>query len=199
MDRCVDQELVIQQWAQAQPKLTIFHLGACDIANTPLGKSDNIRQPMRDKVDKFLDNFIKKGRDSANDKASFDTFVKERHQFLFIMVPDWGPFEKKYDWSLDAETFAKQRSDANQALKSMSKTLWQRYNLVLFTPQLERALRNPGDVHPKGRSNTQYCDQILQVAAKLCCTDCSALSKTFDKEQHKHDALLAQVCAGRTA
>ena len=200
MDRALGQVGAIEHWANDMPKVTIIHLGAVDIANYPLGKSENIRQDMRDKVLAFIDNLKREGRERARDVNRFDHNMDHSHIFLFVLIPDWGNYgEGKYENSLNSNDFARARKRANQALQNMRAVLWSR-RVVLFAPRLENPVtrRGPRDIHLSGDSNIRYCTEILTVAARLCCSECS-LSTPFKKQEHTHEALLAPSCAGRQA
>ena len=196
MDRILRDTVNIGIWSNNLPKVTLFHVGACDISALDIGRNPNIRNVFYHHVSNFLTQFKAIGRESyESDKAKFDSDLKS-HVFLYTGVPDWGKFGKGRPGCLTEDQFFTARRNANRGINKCRSGLWTEHRAVLFTPRIvnsdeEPAVRNfnLGDVHLYGHSATEYGNQICNVLAKLLCTYCQ-LSPSYIKEEHSTENLL---------
>ena len=201
MNRVLSSYGALKEWGETQPDVTILHLGSVDIANESIGRSHSIKVEFRDKVYNFI-NELKRAAEaeiSEEKRQSFRAKMKT-HFFLFIGIPDWGPFGVgKYPNSLSSSEHLTARRKCNKIMKENWYYLWRDYRTVYFVPNLGDAERLPRNVHLHGPTKKSYGDQIFSVASKLLCTTCSAnleqLSVKNLEQELKHDALLATGCA----
>ena len=73
-------ERIVYQWATHMPRLTICHLGACDLANGPVGKSERPRSMIQAHTHKFFCDLKEAGRRLAG-RDRFNSSLAN-HQFL---------------------------------------------------------------------------------------------------------------------
>ena len=71
---------IVHQWATHMPRLTICHLGACDLANGPVGKSERPRSMIQAHTHKFFCDLKEAGRRLAG-RDRFNSSLAN-HQFL---------------------------------------------------------------------------------------------------------------------
>lgn len=185
MDSLLEDENVIQVWGENLPKITIIHLGACDLANEPIGRDESIALNWPKKLKNFINKLKSIARGKVLNKSDFDTQI-QKHTFLVIGIPSWGDFgQGHYDYSLNSNDHAKARKKANNGVRSNLKSLYEEQKVVVFTPMLDYPFRH--GVHLTGISLEVYTDQILQVASKIMCTHCTR-SSAFIIEEHKSQA-----------
>ena len=68
MKRILEDKVNIGVWARNLPKITLLHVGACDIANLDIGRDDRIRYKFNDYVQNFLTQFKAIGRERLDKK-----------------------------------------------------------------------------------------------------------------------------------
>ena len=187
-----------KEWVRLRPRLTIIHLGACDIANSQIGRSDKIRSEYPEYVKNFLDKLIEKGAESLleEERQGFLERLAVEHTFLLLSIPDWGPAPDLKPGSLQGDALKKARQAANSGMKKTHKpTLWNKYRVVLYNTAMDQPHRD--NLHYAPESQTEYVDQIMHVAAKVLCNHCKPQHPDFKKEEHKHNYLFDQKCSGR--
>ena len=184
MNRILCDYDLFRKWSNHLPRITILHVGACDIANEDIGRSDKIRVDFPVKVIDFLNKFKQKARQSAHDVAKFDSAISE-HTFLIIGVPDWGKFTNrpgKEDCELNCDKFRSARKKANDGLNNNRPSLYNLHRAVVYTPNLQHPIRN--GVHLANISQEEYINKILNVVIKLLCSSCK-LGNKYVAAEHK--------------
>ena len=197
MPRILSDRVNIAIWASNLPKITLLHVGACDIAGLDIGRNTNIRWEFYYHVTRFLTQFKAIGREmlNENNKAKFDEDIKS-HVFVYVGIPDWGNFGEGRPGCLNENQFKKARRLANKGISACKSGLWTEHRTVLFTPRIvnsteEPAIRNhrSGDVHLYGHTAEEYGNQIFTALATLLCSYCKPKS-SYEKVEHTSEYLL---------
>ena len=165
----------IEQWSKNVPRLTILHLGACDLANGPQGKFCS--QPaFREYVKQFFIKWEKAAREIASRNGYAQKFEQQyrEHMYLLIGMPDWGPFVKsnkpQHERSLDCEQYKKARKIANKGLSYGKNFYYKDFKAILFTPCTGGYKYQNNHLMPDDQ--VKYMKQIYEVASKLLCSKC---------------------------
>ena len=195
--RILDDRVNIGVWANNMPKITLLHVGACDIAGLDIGRNANIRYEFPYYVKRFLTKFKAIGREmvNGNNKARFDNDLKS-HIFVYTGIPDWGDFGVGRPGCLSDGEFKTARRLANKGISACKSGLWTEHRTVVFTPRIINSKEQPavrnlqiGDVHLYGHTAEEYGNQIFAALAKLLCSYCAPKS-SYDEEEHTHNYLL---------
>ena len=168
-----------EPWANNMPRVTVVHLGACDLANTSLGRG-NVSATFGKTVFKFLTDLKDAGRRAAVNKEKYDAALSS-HIFIIVGVPDWGDFKQSRQNSLNSTDFRKARSRANSSLKKQVPSLYKFHRAIVFTPELVFPERS--GIHLAEKAQPGYLDQILDLVARITCSHCS-LSREYIKAEH---------------
>ena len=191
---------IVHQWATHMPRLTICHLGACDLANGPVGRVERpimARSAMQNHTHKFFRDLKEAGRRLAG-QDRFNSALQD-HQFLLIGIPQWGEFEHVRRESLDWEHLKDVRRFANDGLRRAMSSLWQQHRALLFTPNMSwptfnRRPDGTQDVHLDPATQRKYNDQIFAMAAKMLCSFCKLDPENYDRRSHEAFKESVAVC-----
>ena len=189
-------ERIVHQWANHMPRLTICHLGACDLANGAVGKSDTPRSSIQTHTHQFFNELKDAGRRLAG-QARFDSALTS-HQFLLIGIPQWGEYKNVREESLEWLDLKKARRPANEGLKRAMSGFWNEHRALLYTPELSwpeftRNRDGTQTVHLSHATQQVYTDQILAMARKMLCSYCT-LDPLYDRRTHENFKMSVGVC-----
>ena len=185
-DGAIENNHIVSEWGKQVPKVTLLHIGACDIANTPLGSS-NLRVEFANKLKQFVTNWHMKAKQYCSDTNEFDVRIKQ-HKWLFVCPPDWGNFGEGKG-RLNDEQYREARKRAKSGLDQKAKSLYQNLNIVLCKPRVNEP--NLLGVHLRHESIRSFGKQILDAASKLMCTHCE-FGEYYVPEHHTN--LLENCC-----
>ena len=163
---------VIESWAAHIPRVTVIHLGGCDIANTELGESPQIRVDYPELVKKFFQSFLRIAKRSRGLREHVSNPEFDEHKFVLVTPPDWGDFNQIRE-GLDAAQYGMQRKRAVSGLKRKANQLWQDYGAALILPKIEDPDRY-GTIHiVDNATQREYADQVLNAVSRLLCRYCT--------------------------
>ena len=192
----------IDHWANHMPRLTIVHLGACDLSTGPEGKEEHPTTSFQNFTNQFIDDVKSFARNivSGSKLAEFEAALQQ-HTWLLIGLPRWGDFDKteRHKRSLNAAQLKKAVKKSNQGLTRIIPSLWKEKRVYFFTPNLEYpefGTRADGsrDCHLVHSFQEIYNDQILAVAKKLLCSHCRIPNDEFDFIAYEDIKMNPNIC-----
>ena len=168
---------IVNNWANHLPRLTVVHLGACDLANGPQGKTENPTTAFHEFTDAFFTDLKRFARETipGSRLEAFDAALAQ-HIFMLVGIPRWGDFDKVHPESLDAPTMKKMTKKANTGLNRYVRNLWEDHRVYLYTPNLEyptyKIKNGKKDIHLDYNCQEVYNNKIFAVAKRLICSHC---------------------------
>ena len=195
---CLEDEEIVGRWASEVPKITIVHLGACDLANTDFGKiesGDSIGnrygQLVMDWIPKFI-NAAAKTRKTNNQKLYFLERLKH-HRWVILKIPSWGTEDEAIKGGMTAKEFMRLKRKANKGLDDFAKRLYEKRRAFVYGPKMyrdtafRRTRHGQPTVHLDYRSQTIFIDQVIEAVARIICQCCCTFTKDerIPKEQQQ--------------
>ena len=165
----------LKMWIQVQPKWTLIHTGACDIANRKLilGLGEkSVGAQFTEFVIENIKNMLEFAKSSLGQKRYIEW--NENHNFLISQLPDWCDFIQFRENGMKSEEYRTIRRKINHKLKLNKGKLYNEVKAILFCPPSERPTMK--GVHLDRASQEKYNDQIIRAISKIICDKC----KIFD-------------------
>ena len=105
------------------------------------------------------------------------------HVFIVCKLPHWGPDDTAYKGKLSKDDYKYQRKNINERFnnKQIREMMWEKNNAVIYAPRMNNALFE--GIHFAPESQTQFIDQIIEMAARTICKFCCPLTIGRFKEE----------------
>ena len=160
----------LRAWAFRRPVMSLFHVGACDLASPMIGNPIEYGPHwFYDKVVQVARWYRSQGLQYCQDQVSRD-FVNYT-PLVFSYLPDWGlAFQPRTEHHPSAATVRTHRNAMNCYTKRQVGNLWNDTRVIMVSLNLNNPVRH--GVHLDGRSLTDFATLVQRVAARHCCIRC---------------------------
>ena len=165
MKTFVNRDDMVGRWVKQKIDITVIHLGAADILNTPV----KLEQPKVDIPEQMI-NFLLYLIEIKKLNTPTDEFTKwiKKHRFLVYQLADWGPnFSNK---SMKPEDYKHLVRKVNKGYNR--KKMFKLAGAFLLKPCLDYAQYQQGSVHLKSSWQNILNETIITAIGKLICMRC---------------------------
>lgn len=167
----------VAAWAIQRPIMSLFHVGACDLAGPVIGN------PMEygshwyyDKVVQVARWYRSQGLQYCWDNVSRQFVLNT--PLVFSYLPDWGTtFEPLTEHHPSAMTVRTWRNSMNNFAKRQVGNLWNDHKVLMVSLNLNDPVRE--GVHLSGRSLIEFAGLVQRVTARHCCVSCRITHHLF--------------------
>ena len=170
-------------WATNMPKLTVAHLGACDLTaqEVPeLCETTAIKAHYAKFILQHVEDFRLMTRRLSPEVSEFDESYRN-HIWLFVTPPIWGD-DFRPRTSVDAREYGRRMIRAATSMRNMQRLLWTSEHLAITTPDMQVRTFRGNHLVPKAQS--VYLRNLSRVVNGLLCPHCTP-SREYDAGQFK--------------